>query len=252
MRVSRYVLLTILGGLSVSTQAAEEPITVSPALDLSYKRVDYTLRGVKVPSATLLSISPTLNLGRGRWYASLSYETPLEKYENISVQYPIGSSIPSIVTEQIEQTSATFTFGYRITEVWSVFGGYLKTRHDYNKLSVSTNAGVNPENINYQLDDSGIFVGAGYNFRVGSKGTIGVSLAYGDLDSKLRIVDGVTTITDIKAPSDGFSLNAVWSSPVSDALTLRIGARYTDYKTNTSLTTKHSYYTYFMGLASFF
>lgn len=252
MRIGHYVLVASLCVLSLSTEAADNSFTVSPVLDLSYKRLQYTMYGIKFPTATLLSVSPSLNIGRGRWYASLSYETPIEKYQNTRLTYYSYSPDLMILDESYQQNSATFTVGYRVTDVWNVFGGILKARHEFNTVEHAANASVAPQNSFYRLDDAGVFIGTGYTFKVGSKSTLGVSLAYGDLDSKLVALSNLATVINRKAPSDGYSVAAIWTSPVADALSLRIGARYTDYKMNGQPITKHSYYTYFMGLASYF
>ncbi len=250
MRIRRYVVAVSLIVLSVQSNAESDAITVSPTLDLSYKRLQYTFLGGKFPTAILLSVSPTLNIGRGRWYVSLSHELPIESYEDTRLR-TIGSDL-YILDDKFEQVTSTLTVGYRISESWSVFGGYLKSRHEYSTADSSTTVGIAPSLSRYILEDDGVFVGAGYLFRTGGKSSISLSLAYGDLDSQLKVFTNQTTLSDRKTSSDGYSMSIVWSAPVTESLSLRAGARYTDYKMSGTPINQHSYYTYFMGLASYF
>ncbi len=169
------------------------------------------------------------SIGYDKAYATLNYADTLSD-ENVSEEDEIGEA---------SRKDIDLTFGYRLTDHWTVFAGYKDGETELDLRVRDTDIVQNE----YYRED-GWYAGVSRAFRLGRAGTINLSAAYIKFDSDLRFTEGVeddeeeeedepTEFDDLEGKysgdSDGYSVGVSWVIPVGQKAAVRAQYKINDY-----------------------
>jgi hypothetical protein len=154
--------------------------------------------------------------------------------EDASAEIPLGEEYtygPALI-RQVKREDYGYSVGYYVLETLSVFGGY-----SYGKTSIISfdgGGGLPPYPVYTQHLDEGIYIGANYSIYVGKTGTIGLNLAYADMDGKYIVQDsdpgGVSSSETGK--TSGYSFGITWSDTIKNKTTYYVSYKQKSYKTD--------------------
>jgi len=205
---------------TVSASAAE--LTMVPSIGYGESNLNFSRSTGESDDSRFNIIDLGMTASYGRYYMKFSTELPLGE------EYTYG---PAII-RQFKREDFGFTAGYYLRDNLSLFGGYA-----YGKTSIITfdgGGGTPPYPVYTQHRDTGPFIGANYSLFIGKTGTLGLNLAYADMDGLLIVQDsdpgGISNSESGK--TTGFSLGATWSDTYKDKLTYYVAYKRKNYKTD--------------------
>ncbi len=182
----------------------------------------YGLETLKFNRSTAIedkSSFDTLDLGftaaKNRFYVRVNTEMPL------TAEYTYG---PSLV-RQVKRDDLGLVAGYYLRNSLSLFTGV-----SYGNTSIIDLKGATPTAEYTQYIDVGPFVGTNYQFNVGTKSSISISLAFALMGSSLLVHDSTgATPTDERGTTGGFSFGISWNSKIHDTGSYYLSLKSKDY-----------------------
>jgi hypothetical protein len=245
MRITMLVLMLIATGLG-TVQAADNDMTIVGGLDFGFKRLHLdTGAGGNVFNPSFTTIIPNVAFGYKSLYGILSYDKSL----SADKQTTDAAGVPTATTLDFSRTDSTATLGYRLGNSFSVFGGYTKGVNEFSQTSAVVFLIVT--NITYA--EAGPFVGVSYTQTFGNKGSLGLSVAYAQLNSELKTVTHPSgASSDTKGDNTGLSYGLTWSGTLTGSLGYRIGVKGIQYKMDEPAKITERYTNFFVGIANYF
>lgn len=237
------VLMVLFSGVA---RAEDSRITVAPAIDFAFKRSLFKLNGATgyfvEPSYT--TFVPSLAISAGKFYAVVSYDTPMAPWEETS----LNLANDTLMQTSFTRSESVITVGYRLPWSLNVFGGYLHGESTQTETWYIADAvlGHVVWPTTYSFDERGIFLGINWSRSFGDRGTLSVSVASGIMDGTFTVKDynGTTDPTLFvasdsvyKSHSPGFSLNVGWTGTITGNMVYRTGLKYTKYVFDTDTLT---------------
>ncbi len=254
-QIGMAVSLSVITGLATAkthqiTTGSDDKRTISwsTTAGISLKSIDFSE-----------SISPALGSASGQGGISINVPTLglsiTATYDKYFAAFGLESSIADVAdTSAIPYASGeahvyrqdySFLIGYRAFEKVSVFGGYLTGETTVEPIagtggtyqSPTTNATLNNNiaaaNPGYEqvYSESGIFVGAGYGFAIGSNNYLSIKGSFAHLSSQYED-DAATGAFSFEGDADGFSFGIAWLGHLNDHITYKIGFKRQNYTTN--------------------
>ena len=218
-------LLGVILFFVAALPASGKELTMVPSVGYGISSLTFTRSTGDVDASRFNVIDLGMTASYDRFYMKLSGELPLGE------EYTYG---PSLI-RQLKREDFGLSAGYYVSDNLSVFGGYA-----YGKTSIISfdgGGGLPPYPVYTQHRDQGMFAGANYSFFVGKTGTLGLNVAYADMDGRLIVQDsdpgGVSTTESGK--TSGFSLGVTWSDTYKKKLNYYVSYKQKNY--NTDLTT---------------
>jgi hypothetical protein len=249
----------LVAGSGVARAEDEGGIAVVAGLDFGFKAFKLLVPDGNSFNASYVDINPTLALGYGRFYANFSYDKTIDANSRITSD---GNTAPTASADQLDfsRSDTTVTLGFRLTPSLNAFAGYTKGKNRF----LETRVDVDPVNgstlaisdIRYNSD--GPFIGTSYTRSYGEKGSLSLSLAYGWLQGELRIKEygggNPPSSGAITGDTQGVSVGATWTGPLTGNLSYRYGLKWTQYKLtgggDFDLTERYT--TLFFGISNYF
>jgi len=262
----RFLLLSLLLGLTANTQAADD-LTVVGALDFAFK--DMTLEAAgggggsgQSFNTTVSSINPGLAIAYKRFYANVNYDKSI----NSETTTQIDQGQPSALT--MSRSDTVLTLGYRAADFASLYvgwlsgeiGAYLTGQYRFSP----TEFAFYTQDISYT--EKGPFAGVSFSHNFGEKGSASLSVAYAKLDGEFTQIryTGTTNLGNPPitqydvgtADVNGLSYNLTWTGALTGSLNYRLGVKYTRYEGTANgpgSSSINEYYTaFFLGLTNVF
>lgn len=224
-KTGRMILAVAMMAASAMVSAADWNLTVAPSLDFAFKRSTYEFTGAAAgafsaePAYT--SLVPSVAIGYGPIYGVLSYDTQLGLYQSTEGG---GSTFQS---NTYERSESTLTLGYRIWRTMNVFVGYVSGNSSQTEI-IYSGAPLTPDPFTYKFHEEGAYLGVSYGHKVGDKGSLSVSAAYGQMDGRLEAY-GTNNPALFDSSAPGYSISMGWSGPLSGSMVYRVGLKYTQY-----------------------
>jgi hypothetical protein len=219
MKSKAALLASFLLLYTFSAQAADVTMVPSIGYGQSHLNFDRSTGESDVSQFNIIDLGMTASYGR--YFVKVSSEMPLGE------EYTYG---PALV-RQFKREDFGVTAGYYFRDDLSVFGGY-----SYGKTSIITFDGssTTPHAIYTQHRDSGPFIGANYSIFVGKTATIGLNVAYANMDGEFIIQDSDPGgySTNQSGTTDGFSFGATWSDTYKNKVTYYVAYKVKNYKTD--------------------
>lgn len=190
-------------------------------------------------------------------YATVSYDSTIESGAVMTFDEGLPGQL------DMSRTDYFLTFGYRITDVISVFGGWLNGETMVMMAGMRQTGG--PGVINYSVQEidyseKGPYAGLSLAHSFGDKGTLSLSLAYARLNGVLtqtrNTVTIGTTATTAEGDVAGLSYTLTWAGTLSGTLGYRLGLKATRYASESSPDNPggitEEYNTVFLGVVNYF
>lgn len=183
------------------------------------------------------SVNLPITLALDQWQLSANLQTTLSE-AIISEEEDVGEA---------SRDDLDITLGYRISNNWTVFGGYKygNTAIQFTPRDADDNDEDEPlESTNESYEQKGPFVGASYSWQFERAGNLSFSIAYARLDA----INDFSANTDdedegsdepiefdditgrVTGDTKGFSYNLSWSMPLSSNLVFQTRFKVNDYK----------------------
>ena len=157
---------------TISLPASGEDVIFVPSIGYGMSDFKFTRSGGGQDASRFNIIDVGLTAAYKRFYIRGYAEIPMGE------EYTYG---PALI-RQVKREDYGYSIGYYLLENLSVFGGY-----SYGKTSIialSSGAPVYTQHL-----DSGIYIGANYSIYLGKTGSVGLNLAYADMDGKLTVLN---------------------------------------------------------------
>ncbi len=208
MKKIKYFPLTLFflaSAHAAETQPAQ--LDIFPSIGVGYNQLNF-----KRPGGTVNANYKTLNIGltvtRGELFVKFSGEW----FGKVNLR-----ESPTSYTS-IEREDQTVTVGMAVTQRASIFAGYTasETKDDF---------------TGDFHNDQGYFLGAGYSFPLRNS-TLGLNIAYADLDGRIDNDGGVGT-TEI-GKTRGFSYGLSLTGPYRQNMAYNLGIRFRSYDFNSA------------------
>lgn len=246
-------LLCVVYVFLISTEnASANDFGVLGSVGVQYKQLtmDQTIKGTaeipnELTSGDLSASLPVVNIQFVVFYESLY---AIAKLEKAIVQDSVDSSVPltqgntSLATD-VDREDYSVVFGYKLSEMVSVFAGYMSGKTELvpdscegcdNPASEMRYDGFGEYKQEYKED--GLFGGVSLGWNV-EPGRIGLSLAYATMDGSYS-----DNYVDVNGPakfnfegdSEGLSAALSWTAPLTDRIFYFLDARIQKYSMDAS------------------
>ncbi len=228
------IALLLTAPITVPVQAENDSAVVLLQFDIAEKSIEHAYKGIETDgnisdakfSGNLSSAIYGIGIGKNRFYANLSLEQTLRSDTN----YRPG-------TEgflDISRNDQSLTLGYSLSKMATLFIGYKRGATLVSGLSVDTGGSASPNSLEFV--EIGPYIGGNINFFVNDANTLGLNLAYADMDGEINNEIDKTGGSNsgpasAKGTADGFSLGLKWTRTVSAQANLNIGLKFYRYKT---------------------
>lgn len=230
MRICNKIALFAAMSLVSSTSLAESwQFSVVPALDFAFKKSDseFTVGGMPwnaqwTSSPSYTAFVPSLAVGYGPIYGSMSYDNPLAAWHQSSFDPAANTATDNVYSRK----EAAFTLGYRLPWSVNVFVGYVHGRSDQTSMNYAGAGTVTPSD--FIFDERGYYLGASYSHQFGDKGSLSTTLAVGNMDGEL-VLQTIGERDVLTSKSPGYSLSLNWTGPLTGNLVYRTGVKMTKY-----------------------
>ena len=232
--IKMFFVTSILLLSSIAIAEEESELTVVPGIDLAFKQssLNTVMKGQPEEGSlrpVYTTVIPSLLLSYGKFYSALSYDTPLTEYHEVLKQQKSADFVYS--DRSYLRQEATFTLGYRVLPVLSIFGGAIRgetkvrvvdSRYD------GTTVKVEPNDISFVT--RGYFLGLSTSRNFEGKGALSLSAAYTLLSGELVRGDFKGVEETFQSNSaNGYSTSLSWTGQMSDSVIYQIGYRYAKY-----------------------
>lgn len=229
---------------SSSLQAKDDrvsDINIIAGIGVGYTELDFPAKLDSSP--TFPSTILTGSLVYQDTYLNLSYAGSISD-EDISEEEDIGKAT---------RTDIDLTFGYNLTNEWTVFAGYKDSETDL-ELSLRDDEGSSRSEF-YKKD--GFFIGASYSIDLEDSGSLTFSAGYTDLDSDNLFladieeedecdddceIDELEEFDDlsgrVSGTADGWSLGISYLVPVNQNMAINVSYKVNDYQEDISVENK--------------
>jgi hypothetical protein len=180
------------------------------------------------------SISIPVTVAADKWQLSANLQTTLSDAQ-ISEEEDVG---------QASRDDLDLTLGYRLSNNWTIFGGYKYGTTDVQFTPRDADDEDEPIAItNESYEQEGPFIGASYSWQFERAGNLSFTLAYARLDA----INDFSANTDeeeeddepvefdditgrVEGNTNGFSYSLSWTMPVSSNLVFQTRFKVNDYK----------------------
>lgn len=227
-------LCCAVGLSTVAASANAQELRIVPSVWLGYKNVShdntYTAPTADGPfrwDGDVDASMPTGALGvaliAGKFTASLKYETELSEGSGDStVAFTnIDPGQPAVDTD-VERSDASLLLSYRLTDAFSINGGYIDGETTLTPECSRNEVGINLSCVAEDLggaeykqtySEDGFVLGGAYRWTITERGSLTLSAAYAWLDSEYR--DNYFPDQDLDffftGDADGYSVSAAWT-----------------------------------------
>lgn len=230
---------SILALLLVSTSGtikAADTFAVVGAIGMNSKTVTFTpnkkQQGEDEIEIALNTVEASLTGVYKNLYLSANYDTSFDENSEVNSQN-------NIITRSRKDYS--LTLGYNILDGLSLFGGYKYGESLAETLiGITTITGPLPDTskINYMefesgVEEKGLFIGAGYSHNLPKNITVGLNLAYADMDgtyTRLVQLNYPPIVITQDGDISGLSYGITFSGPLSTGSQYRIGYKVNSYE----------------------
>ena len=177
--------------------------------------------------------------------------TPQSERTSLSTEIDAnpGPGLPSEKTDtatDLSQYNFSVTLGYQVWEGLRFFSGYQYTELELDSKEFNPLA----QDADTIYIERGFFLGSGYSWDFGEKGTLSLSIAYANLDAKLSQNNVNTTPPPdgfasgeftFDGTSNGLSYGAQWSGPLAENWIYVASLKFQSYTSDNNTTTFQSF-----------
>ncbi len=220
MKTGALIIVALLVALCPAAKAAD--VGIIPSLGFGLSSLDFTRSTGEQDNSQFNIVDIGITATYQRFYASTNAQLPF------SDEYTYG---PALI-RQFKRQDFGISLGYYVLDSLSVFGGY-----SYGKtaiISFDGGSGLPPYPVYTQHLDSGPFIGANYSMNVGKSGSLGLNVAYADMDGLYVVQDsdpgGVSTHEEGK--TSGFSIGVSWSGTIDNKFNYYVTYKQKSYRTD--------------------
>lgn len=230
MRITMIAVSVLLTGITATPAVAE--LQLIPRVQYSRKDVSFS-SGTKQFRPRFQSLDLAMTAAYGRFYTTVNYDDSIGN-QIIFDRSLNGSGVPEDQVISFNRVDWGINAGYALWRGFTLFGGYRYGGNDgvlfSNALSITGDPSATGDiNFSMLLETRGPFLGTAYGIRFRDKGTLGMSLAYADMRSKITLKNA-NARQFITADSRGFSYGLTWSGPFSGDINYAVGLKFNRYK----------------------
>lgn len=231
----------------VSSAGGEFPVNDFSLFLTNPEAVDYRRTEIRNTSAPVLGLGATV--GYGQFFFDGYYQTTGTVTGAEDGYSWAGEEFGREITEKLDDLELqhydyALSLGYSPTPNWSIFAGYKGGKTDWEQDyfytgPVSINDEIFPSTLRTDSDgefeQNGPFVGASYNFLVGS-GALTFKVAYAYLDGDFKRTNRISgdindeVVVKLDGNSDAFSFGVSWTQPINENLGYSLGLNLQQYE----------------------
>jgi hypothetical protein len=237
IRYRTYLIALLLAApITVPVQAEDDSAVILLQFDVAEKNIEHTYKGLEPGgiksdakfSGSLSSAIYGIGIGKNRFYANLSLEQTLRS--DTSYKPETQGFL------DISRNDQSLTLGYSLSKMATLFLGYKRGATLASGLSVDTGGGDPATPNSLEFVEIGPYIGGNINLSINDTNTIGLNLAYADMDGEInnkisKIGGAGSGPASAEGTADGFSLGLKWTRMVSAQANLNIGLKFYRYKT---------------------
>ncbi|MDH5648490.1 MAG: hypothetical protein OEY67_02440 [Gammaproteobacteria bacterium] len=222
----------LLAVLTTPGHADDSKLVTLLQLDIAEKKIEHTFTeaaGNVQFGGYVSSAIYGAGIAKGRFTVSASFEQPLKT--DTSYQANTGTFT------NLSRNDRSLTFGYMLNSWANVFVGYKRGETQSSGLgrdSMSFPSTVAPNALDFI--ETGPFIGCNLNYEVNDDNTLGLNIAYADMDGEMvnkinYAGGGGTGPGSATGTADGLSVGIKWSHVLTPQAYLNIGLKLNQYET---------------------